>query len=185
GKGAALCRRRLQRPWRGLGGRRGGAWAAPGDLGQVHGDGQLARVSGQGRGHHPAALGMGAGRGEGEECMSKLQTAGNASLGERTSIKALLSQESVRKRFEEMLGRRAAGFMSSVINLVNSDQNLQACDPRKVLGCAAIAASMDLPVDKNLGFAWIIPYKDNRKGTVEPQFQMGYKGYIQLAMRTG
>lgn len=109
----------------------------------------------------------------------------NTALAQHTSIKSLLSQDSVKRRFEEMLGRRAAGFMSSIINLVNSDVNLQKCDPKKVLGCAAIAASMDLPIDRNLGFAWIIPYKDNRKGTVEPQFQMGYKGYIQLAMRTG
>lgn len=109
----------------------------------------------------------------------------NTALAQHTSIKSLLSQDSVKRRFEEMLGRRAAGFMSSIINLVNSDVNLQKCDPKKVLGCAAIAASMDLPIDRNLGFAWIIPYKDNRKGTVEPQFQMGYKGFIQLAMRSG
>lgn len=125
--------------------------------------------------------------------MSKLQTTqatavtdgANNALAERTSIQALLSKESVRKRFEEMLGRRAAGFMSSIINLVNSDVNLQKCDPRKVLGCAAVAASMDLPIDRNLGFAWIIPYENKKTNTIEPQFQMGYKGFIQLALRTG
>ena len=114
-----------------------------------------------------------------------MSNSGTTALAERSSIKALLAQEAVKKRFEEMLGKRAAGFMSSVINLVNSDSNLQKCDPRKVLGCAAIAASMDLPIDRNLGFAWIIPYENRKNGTVEPQFQLGYKGFIQLAMRTG
>jgi len=109
----------------------------------------------------------------------------NKALAQQASIHALLSQESVKRRFEEMLGRRAAGFMSSIINLWNSDANLQKCDPRKVLGCAAVAASMDLPIDKNLGFAWIIPYENKRAGTVEPQFQIGAKGFVQLALRTG
>lgn len=104
-------------------------------------------------------------------------------LVEGTTIRSLLSKESVKRRFEEMLGKKAPGFMSSVLNVVNSNARLQECDPQKVLASAAIAASMDLPIDPNLGFAYIVPYKN--KGRMEPQFQMGYKGYIQLAMRTG
>lgn len=101
-------------------------------------------------------------------------------------IRTLLSEDSVKGRFQEILGRKAPGFMSSIINLVNSEQNLQKCDPRQVLGCAAVAAALDLPIDKNLGYAWIIPYKDNQKGGVYvPQFQLGYKGFIQLGMRSG
>lgn len=95
------------------------------------------------------------------------------------SLKALLASESVKKRFDEILGKRAPQFMSSVINLVNSDTNLQKCDPMSVISAAMVAATLDLPIDKNLGYAWVVPYGN------KAQFQLGYKGYVQLALRTG
>jgi len=95
------------------------------------------------------------------------------------SIKALLSSESVKKRFDEIMGKRAQQFMSSIINLVNSDTNLQKCDPMSVISAAMVAATLDLPIDKNLGYAWIVPYGN------KASFQLGYKGYVQLALRTG
>lgn len=95
------------------------------------------------------------------------------------TIKQLMNSESVKKRFEEVLGKKAPQFMTSVINLVNSDTNLQKCDQMSVIGSAMVAATLDLPVDKNLGYAWIVPYGNRAT------FQLGYKGYIQLALRTG
>lgn len=106
------------------------------------------------------------------------QRAQNGS-GHGTTINALVSSVNVKQRFEEMLGDKAAGFLSSVISIVNGNPQLKRCDPNKVLAVAATAASMDLPINPNLGFAYIVPYKN------EPQFQMGYKGYIQLAQRSG
>lgn len=99
--------------------------------------------------------------------------------GRGVTINSLVASTSVKRRFEEMLGKKAAGFLSSVISIVNGNDQLKACDPNKVLACAAVAASMDLPINPNLGLAYIVPYKG------QPQFQMGYKGYIQLAMRSG
>jgi len=98
---------------------------------------------------------------------------------QKTGITYYMSQQNVQNRFEQILGKKAQGFISSVINTVNSSKQLQACDPQTILKSAAVAASLDLPVDKNLGFAWIIPYGN------EASFQMGYKGYIQLALRSG
>lgn len=95
------------------------------------------------------------------------------------TIKQLMKSESVKKRFEDVLGSKAPQFMTSVINLVNSDTNLAKVDQMSVIGSAMVAASLDLPVDKNLGYSWIIPYGN------KAQFQLGYKGYIQLALRTG
>lgn len=95
------------------------------------------------------------------------------------TIKQLMRAESVKQRFEETLGKKAPQFMTSVINLVNSDTNLQKCDQMSVVSSAMVAAALDLPIDKNLGYAWVVPY-----GT-KAQFQLGYKGYIQLALRTG
>ena len=96
-----------------------------------------------------------------------------------SNVKGLMDSPAVRKRFEEVLCERAPQYMSSIVNLVNSDTNLKKCEPMSVIASCMVAATMDLPVDKNLGYAWVVPY-----GT-KAQFQMGYKGYIQLALRTG
>lgn len=94
-------------------------------------------------------------------------------------VKELLSSISFKKRFEEILDKRAPQFMASIVNLVNSDTGLQQCQPISVIQSCVMAATMNLPIDKNLGYAWIVPY--NNKAT----FQIGYKGYIQLALRSG
>ncbi len=94
-------------------------------------------------------------------------------------LAGLLSTEGVKKRFEEMLGKRAAQFTSSILSVVNSNKALAQCDPMSIISSAAIAASMDLPINQNLGFAWIVPYVN------VAQFQMGWKGYVQLALRSG
>ena len=96
-----------------------------------------------------------------------------------STVKGLMDNPSIKKRFEEVLCERAPQYMSSIVNLVNSDTNLKKCEPMSVIASCMVAATMDLPVDKNLGYAWVVPY-----GT-KAQFQMGYKGYIQLALRTG
>ena len=95
------------------------------------------------------------------------------------SVKGLMDSPAVKKRFEEVLCERAPQYMSSIVNLVNSDTNLKKCEPMSVIASCMVAATMDLPVDKNLGYAWVVPYKD------KAQFQIWYKGFIQLALRTG
>lgn len=110
---------------------------------------------------------------------SQIANKGNKAPAQGYSIKQLINADSVKKRFEETLGSKAPQFMASVINLVNGDSTLQKCDQMSVISSAMVAATLDLPIDKNLGYAWVVPY--NNKGT----FQLGYKGYIQLALRTG
>ena len=95
------------------------------------------------------------------------------------TIQSLVSQESVKARFEELLGKKAPGFISSLLAVVNNNKLLAKVNPNTIVAAGAMAASLDLPINQNLGFAYIIPYGN------EAQFQMGYKGYIQLAMRTG
>lgn len=95
------------------------------------------------------------------------------------TLQSLLRQDAYQKRFQQVLGDRAGQFIGSIISVGNTMPDVE---PRSILASAAIAASLDLPIDKNLGFAWIIPYrKGDRKYA---QFQIGYKGYIQLALRT-
>lgn len=100
-----------------------------------------------------------------------------------TQLKGLLSAESTKKRFFEILGNKSAGFISSVINVVNGNPALQEANPNTVLMSAAIAATLDLPINPNLGFAAIVPYKE--KGQAVAQFQMMWRGFVQLAQRSG
>lgn len=91
----------------------------------------------------------------------------------------LFKQPNVRERFVEIMGKRGNAFTSSVLTLVSQNEKLKKCDPQSIYLCAMMAATLNLPVNANLGFAYIIPYGD------KAQFQMGYKGFIQLAMRSG
>lgn len=106
----------------------------------------------------------------------------------RNPLKAMFENIDVRKKFEDMLGKRAAQFMTSVLQIAASNKMLAKADPMSIMNAAAVAATLDLPLNNNLGFAYIVPYNerqpDNSYKTVA-QFQMGYKGYKQLAIRTG
>ncbi|RBT64113.1 recombinase RecT [Enterococcus hirae] len=97
----------------------------------------------------------------------------------KSGLKALMNTPTMKNKFKEVLKEKSDGFMASVLNLVNNDSYLSSVDPMSIVTSAMVAASLDLPVDKNLGYAWIIPYKG------KAQFQLGYKGYIQLAQRSG
>lgn len=98
-------------------------------------------------------------------------------------LKNALSAESVKEQFKNALADSAPLFVASLIDIYASDRNLQECEPAAVIMEALKAATLRLPINKNLGFAYIVPYKS--KGKAEPQMQIGYKGLIQLAMRTG
>ena len=107
-------------------------------------------------------------------------------------IKELMTSDEVAKRFKDLLGKRAQGFIVSVMQIVQSNDLLKKADPHSVYAAAATAAVLDLPLNNNFGFAYIVPYaKDDydRQGNnirkQYAQFQMGYKGFIQLAQRSG
>ena len=99
-------------------------------------------------------------------------------------LKNILAAQSVQEQFQSVLKENAGAFVASIIDLYNTDKTLQLCDPKSVVMEALKAASLKLPINKQLGFAWIVPYK-NKQGQYIPTFQLGYKGYIQLCMRTG
>jgi recombination protein RecT len=99
------------------------------------------------------------------------------------TLAALLGQESIKSRFESVLGKKAAGFMSSIISAVNANPELKKADQMSVVAAAAVAASLDLPINPSLGFAHLVPYK--RDGVPIAQFQMGWRGFVQLGMRSG
>ncbi len=94
-----------------------------------------------------------------------------------------IKMDSIIESAERTLGEKGRQFLTSILSFANSNQKIMECEPRSVYTACLTAATLDLPINQNLGFAYIIPY--NNKGKMEAQFQMGYKGFIQLAIRTG
>lgn len=92
-------------------------------------------------------------------------------------IQQYIKENNYHKQLNSMLGKRASQFIVSVNNAF--EDYLKDCTPVSVMKSAMTAAALDLPIEKNLGFAYLIPYK------TECTFQLGYKGLIQLAQRTG
>ena len=95
------------------------------------------------------------------------------------SIKDFFKRDDVKSKFAELLGNRANAYMSSVLSVVSQNAQLKNAKPESIYMCAMMAATLDLPINQNLGFAYIIPY-----GQVA-SFQLGYKAFIQLAQRSG
>lgn len=110
-------------------------------------------------------------------------------------MNSMLDGEKLRGRFNELLGNRSAQFVSSLVSMVNADQNLQQAfyeAPMTVIQAGLKAAAFDLPIDQNLGYAYIVPFKNSKKDAdgnwsskMEANFILGWKGMHQLALRTG
>lgn len=96
-----------------------------------------------------------------------------------TTLKTFFEKEGVKSKFNEMLGNRSTQFITSVLQIATNNPLLSKADPISIYNAAATAATLDLPLNNNLGFAWIVPFSG------KAQFQIGWKGFVQLAMRTG
>lgn len=107
-------------------------------------------------------------------------------------LKSVINAPSVQEQFKNAMGGHKDAFVASLIELYTGDKALQSCKPQLIVAEALRAATMRLPINKALGFAYIVVYNNNKKmpdGSWQkvptPTFIPGYKGYIQLAMRTG
>jgi len=103
-----------------------------------------------------------------------------------TMLNGILDGENMRRRFEELLGKRTPQFLSSLVSMINDNPDLQAAfysSSMSVIKSALQAASYDLPIDPALGYAYIVPFKVKGKPTAT--FVIGYKGMVQLCLRTG
>lgn len=100
-------------------------------------------------------------------------------LAKEETLASLLRRPEYADRFKQVLGERAGEFTSSVLSV---GMSMPDVDPISILQSAMKAAALDLPVEKSLGFAWIVPYSDH--GNKVAQFQIGWKGLVQLALRT-
>lgn len=100
-------------------------------------------------------------------------------------IKDFFDKPAVQAKMRELVDKNAASFGTSIMQIVNSNAMLLDAEPMSIFNAACMAATLNLPVNNNLGFAYIVPYKNKSTGRVEAQFQLGYKGFIQLAQRSG
>ena len=107
---------------------------------------------------------------------------------QKTTVKSLLESESVKTRIEEILGKNAATFATSVIQIQQSNKLLVNADPQSIIGAALTSATLNLPLNNSLGYAYLIPFNERQSNgsyLSKAQFQIGYKGFHQLAMRSG
>lgn len=95
------------------------------------------------------------------------------------ALRGYFNNEACMKNLQAMLGQKAQGFATSVLSVVNNNRLLQAASPESIYSSAMVAASLDLPINPNLGFAAIVPYGR------AAQFQIMTRGLIQLAIRSG
>ena len=105
------------------------------------------------------------------------------------SFKQKVDGNYVQNQLKNVLGRNAGTFTTSLMEVYTSDKQLQSCDPNKVVTEAIKAATLKLPLNKQLGYAYLLVFKNYNKETRQveptPTIVIGYRGYIQLAMRTG
>ncbi|MEM1967540.1 MAG: recombinase RecT [Nitrososphaerota archaeon] len=100
------------------------------------------------------------------------------------SLKRILSAESVREQLKMALAAEADLFVASLVELYSEDQLLQQCDPADVVREAFKAAVLGLPLSKDLGHVYLVPYRD-KGGVIRPSFLLGSEGYTKLALRSG
>lgn len=107
-------------------------------------------------------------------------------------LKGVLNAPSVQEQFSNALADSKDLFVASIIDLYNGDKSLQQCNANAIVCEALKAAVLKLPVNKALGFSYIVVYNNSVKNTdgtwtkvPTPTFILGYKGYLQLAQRTG
>lgn len=101
------------------------------------------------------------------------------------NAKDFFAKPMVQEKLKELVGKNAPAFATSVLQIVNSNSMLVNAEPQTIFSAACMAATLNLPINNNLGFAYIVPFKNNKENKIEAQFQLGYKGYIQLAQRSG
>lgn len=99
-------------------------------------------------------------------------------------LKTKLDAPSVKAKFESMLGKRAPQFITSISSVVQNNALLQKAEVNSIIMGAAVAASMDLPLNANLGYAALVPF-NSKGGGCFAQFQIMTKGWTELFIRTG
>lgn len=103
----------------------------------------------------------------------------------RLGIGSYLTGDAVKQRINQVIGGKdGQRFISAVISAVQTNPTLQECTNQSILSAALLGESLKLSPSPQLGQYYMVPFNDKERGKVA-QFQLGYKGYIQLAIRSG
>ncbi len=104
----------------------------------------------------------------------------------RLGIGAYLSQDAIKNRINEVVGgENGQRLITAIISATTANTALQTCSNQSILSAALVGESLKLSPSPQLGQYYMVPFKNSRAKTTEAQFQLGYKGYIQLALRSG
>lgn len=102
------------------------------------------------------------------------------------TFSTFMSSDAVKQKVNEMIGSKdGQRFMTTIISAVSTNPNLAKCEHSTILSAALQGEALKLSPSNQLGHYYLVPYDDNKNHRIVAQFQMGYKGYIQLAMRSG
>lgn len=99
--------------------------------------------------------------------------------------KQILQSDIMQSKLREIVGKNIGAFTSSIIQIQQSNDMLKKAEPNSIIGAAITAATLNLPLNNSLGFAYIVPFYDGKTKTTKAQFQIGAKGFKQLAIRSG
>lgn len=107
--------------------------------------------------------------------------------GQRPKFSALISTKGYQSLINNTLKdpKRAQRFVASITSAVATNPALQECDPATILSGALLGESLGLSPSPQLGQYYLVPFNNTKKGCKDAQFQLGYKGYVQLALRSG
>lgn len=109
-----------------------------------------------------------------------------AARTQKTSLTAYLTNDAVKNRINKVVGgKNGTRFVSSIVSAVQTTPALQECTNNSILNAALLGEALGLSPSPQLGQFYMVPFKNNKKNCKEAQFQLGYKGYIQLAIRSG
>lgn len=105
---------------------------------------------------------------------------------QRLGLTAYLTQNAVKDNINQVLGgKNGQRFISAIVSAVNNNPALQECTNQSILSAALLGESLNLSPSPQLGLYYLVPFKDTKAEVTVAQFQLGYKGYIQLAIRSG
>ncbi len=107
------------------------------------------------------------------------------SLVKKQSFSTFLTAPNIKARINEVVGKNAQSFMTSIVSAVSANPTLQECEPATILSAAFLGEGLKLSPSPQLGQYYMVPYDNKKAGVKQAQFQLGYKGYIQLAIRSG
>lgn len=103
----------------------------------------------------------------------------------KLSFSNFLTNQFVKEKIYEVVGKDSQKFMTSILSAVTNNPALQECESMSILNCAFLGEGLKLSPSPQLGQYYMVPFNDKKKGCKVAQFQLGYKGYIQLAERSG